>query len=49
MRAVKFSLTACVMATMFLGVVVAHAITAQAPKKPVHVDGWTTTVFKNPH
>jgi hypothetical protein len=36
MRAVKFSLTACVMATMFLGVVVAHAIAAQAPKKPVH-------------
>ena len=48
MRAVKFSLTACVMATMFLGVVVAHAITAQPPNKPV-VDGWTTTVFKNLH
>jgi hypothetical protein len=34
---------------MLLGVVVANAITAPAPKKPVHVDGWTTTVFKNPH
>ena len=45
MRADKFSLTACALTTMLLGVVV----TAPAPKKPVHVDGWTTTVFKNPH
>jgi hypothetical protein len=49
MSAVKFSLTACVLTTMLLGVVVANAITAPPPKKLVHVDGWTTTVFKNPH
>ena len=49
MLAVKFSLTACVLATLFLSVVVANAITAPAPKAPVHVDGWATTVFKNPH
>jgi hypothetical protein len=49
MRAVKFSLTACALTTMLLGVVVANAITTPAPKKPVHVDRWTTTVFKNPH
>jgi hypothetical protein len=34
---------------MLLSVVVANAITAPAAKKPGHVDGWTTTVFKNPH
>ena len=38
MRAVKFSLTACALTTLLLGVVIANA-----------ADGWTTTVFKNPH
>ena len=49
MRAVKFSLAACVLTTVLLGVVVANAISAPAPKTPVQVDGWTTTVFKYPH
>ena len=51
MRAVKFSLTACALTTMLLGIVVANAITAptRAPKSPVHIERWTTTVFKNPH
>ena len=52
MRAVKFSLTACALTTMLLGIVVANAIsapTAPAPENPVHVEGWTTIVFKNPH
>ena len=49
MRAVKFSLTACALTTVLLGIVVANAVTAPAPKTPVQLDGWTTTVFKNPH
>ena len=49
MRAAKFSLTACALTTLLLGVVIANAISAPALKTPVHADGWTTTVFKNPH
>ena len=49
MGAVKFSLTACVLTTALLGIVVANAINAPAPAKSVQVTGWTTTVFKNPH
>jgi hypothetical protein len=49
MRAVKFSLTACLLTTVLLGIVVANAVNAPTPKAAVQVDGWTTTVFKNPH
>ena len=47
MRAVKFSLAACVLSTLFLGAVVAHAIYAPMPAKAPQTAGWTTTVFKN--
>ena len=45
--ALKLSL-ACVVTTLFLGIVVANAL-ALSPKKPVQPTGWVTTVFKNPH
>ena len=46
MRVVKFSLTACVLSTLFLGAVVANAIFAPMPEKAPQTVGWTTTVFK---
>jgi hypothetical protein len=46
MRVVKFSLAACVLSTLFLGVVVANAILAPMPEKAPQTAGWTTTVFK---
>ena len=47
MRVVKFSLSAGVLSTVFLGIVVANAVLAPMPQKAPESAAWTTTVFKN--
>ncbi len=47
MRVAKFSLAACLLSTVFLGIVIANAVLAPMPEKAPEAAGWTTTVFKN--
>ena len=47
MRVVKFSLAACLLSTVFLGIVVVNAVLAPTAEKAPEAAGWTTTVFKN--
>ena len=47
MRLVKFSLAACGLSTLCLGIVIANAILAPMPTKAPQPAGWTTIVFKN--
>jgi hypothetical protein len=50
MRAVVFSLALCAASAMFVGIVIADAISAAPTPAPApQASGWTTTVFKNPH
>jgi hypothetical protein len=48
MRAVVFSLALCAVSAMFVGIVIADAISAPTPAPAPQAGGWTTTVFKNP-
>jgi hypothetical protein len=34
---------------MFVGIVIADAISVSTPAPAPQASGWTTTVFKNPH
>jgi hypothetical protein len=49
MRAVVLSLAVCAAAEMFVGLVIANAISALMPAPAPQASGRTTTVFKNPH
>jgi hypothetical protein len=49
MRAVVLSLAVCAVSAMFVGLVIADAISAPTPTPAPQASGWTTTVFKNPH
>jgi hypothetical protein len=40
---------ACILSTLFLGVVIADAVDAPLPKRTGEPATWITTVFKNPH